>query len=249
MAHATHPVHSSVLVWDLPVRLFHWSLVAAIALAFVSSEEGSPLSAWHMAAGWIAVVLIIFRLCWGFNGNAQARFANFVKPGAVIPHVRELLSGKPQRSLGHNPLGGLAVLALLGATAAVTWTGAQMTSGFGSEELHEALAFALLGLVVVHVIGVVVMSVLTRDNLVAAMVTGRKAADGTPPVRQPRKGRVFANLSAVAVVALSVFGITRYDRDAFTPRSHEEAEYAEHAGQHSIGEAGQGQRRSDDHDD
>lgn len=247
MAHATHPAHSSVLVWDLPVRLFHWSLVAAIALAFVSSEDGSPLSGWHMAAGWIAAVLIIFRLCWGFIGSTQARFANFVKPGAVIPHVRELLSGKPQRSLGHNPLGGLAVVALLGATAAVTWTGAQMTGGFGNEELHEALAFALLGLVVVHVIGVVVMSVLTRDNLVAAMVTGRKPSDGQPPVRQARKGRVLAHLSAVAVVALSVFGITRYDRDAFTPRSHEEAEYAEHQG--SIAEAGDGELRSDADDD
>lgn len=246
MAHATHPVHSSVRVWDLPVRLFHWSLVAAIALAFVSSEEGSPLSAWHMAAGWIAAVLIVFRMCWGIIGNAQARFANFVKPCAVISHVRELLSGKPQRSLGHNPLGGLAVLALLAGTTAVAWTGVQMTSGTGNEELHEILAFALLGLIAVHVIGVVVMSVMTSDNLVMAMLTGRKVVHGMTVAPEGRASRIMANLSAVAIVALSVLGVTRYDRDAFSLRPSEEAENAEHDGQHRLLAAGHAEGDNDD---
>lgn len=230
MANSTQSAAPTLSVWDLPTRLFHWSLVAAIALAFVSSEEGSPLGAWHMVAGWVAAVLIAFRLCWGFIGNAQARFANFVKPGAVVPHVRELIAGRPQRSIGHNPLGGLAVLALLAGTAAVTWTGIGMTTGGGNEELHEALAFGLLGVIVVHVVGVVVMSVLTHDNLARAMVTGRKPAQGATMPREPRPRRALANIAALAIVGLSVFGVTRYDRDAFMPGSREGAEHAERHG-------------------
>lgn len=240
-----HPAHSTVPVWDLPIRLFHWSLVAAIAIAFASSEEASPLAPWHMAAGYVAAVLIVFRMCWGFIGNAQARFANFVKPGAVLPHVRELLAGRPQRTLGHNPLGGLAVLALLAGTATVVGTGIQMTTGAGNEDLHEILAFSLLGLIVVHVIGVVVMSVLTRDNLARAMVTGRKPGPGMRILREPRVRRVMANLAALVIVGLSVFGITRYDRDAFMPGSREEAEHAEHhASASALRIVGQ-----DDHDE
>lgn len=230
MAHDEHSSGATIPVWDIPVRLFHWTLVTAIAVAFLSSEEGSPLAAWHMVAGWVAAVLIAFRLCWGFIGNAQARFANFVKPGAVLPHVRELIAGRPQRSIGHNPLGGLAVLALLAGTAAVTWTGIDMTTGGGNEELHEALAFGLLGLIVVHVIGVIVMSVLTRDNLARAMVTGRKPAQGVAMPREPRPRRALANIAALAIVGLSVFGVTRYDRDAFMPGSRERAEHAERHG-------------------
>ena len=239
MANSTQSVAPTISVWDLPTRLFHWSLVGAIALAFVSSEEGSPLAAWHMVAGWVTAALIAFRLCWGFIGNAQARFAGFLKPGAVLPHVRELIAGKPQRSIGHNPLGGLAVLALLVGTAAVTWTGIGMTTGGGNEELHEALAFGLLGLIAVHVIGVVVMSVLTRDNRARAMVTGRKPAHGATMSHEPQPRGVLAHVAALAIVGLSVFGITRYDRDAFLPGSREEAEHAEHhaaAGGQAIAE-------------
>ncbi|WP_017672590.1 cytochrome b/b6 domain-containing protein [Blastomonas sp. AAP53] len=227
MAHATRSVGATIRVWDVPVRLFHWSLVVAIALAFVSSEEDSPLAAWHMVAGWVAAVLIGFRLCWGFIGNAQARFANFVKPAAVFPHLRELIAGRPERSIGHNPLGGLAVLALLAGTAAVTWTGIRMTSGGGSEDLHEILAFSLLGLIVVHIVGVVVMSLLTHDNLAQAMVTGRKAAHGGQLPVAPRRFRMLAHLGGVAIVGLLVLGVIRYDAGAFIPGSREEAEHAE----------------------
>ncbi|WP_446654387.1 cytochrome b/b6 domain-containing protein [Blastomonas sp.] len=239
MANSTQSVAATLSVWDAPTRLFHWSLVGAIALAFVSSEEGSPLGTWHMVAGWVVAVLIIFRLCWGFIGNAHARFADFVRPGAVVPHVRALIAGRVQRSIGHNPLGGLAVLALLAGTAAVTWTGIGMTMGGGDEEWHEVLAFGLLGLIVVHVVGVVVMSVLTHDNLARAMVTGRKPALGAIPVREPRSRRALANIAALAIVGLSVFGITRYDRDAFLPGSREGVGHGEHRilAHHHTGQA------------
>lgn len=90
MAHGIASPKNQIAVWDLPVRLFHWSLVTAIVVAFLSSEEDSVLATWHMTAGWIAAVLIAFRLSWGFIGGKHARFASFVRPGALLPHLREL---------------------------------------------------------------------------------------------------------------------------------------------------------------
>lgn len=227
MAHSMQSPTNQITVWDLPVRLFHWSLVAAVAVAFLSSEEDSILAPWHISAGWIAAVLIAFRLSWGFIGGKHARFASFVRPGAVIPHLRALLSGKAERSVGHNPLGGMAVLALLGGTAAVVWTGIQLTGAGGSEELHETIAYGLLGLIAVHVIAVIVMSVMTRDNLVRAMITGHKPAAGLPsqPVERPR---LAAALAGLAVILVSVLGILRYDPAAFQAGSREEGEMEEH---------------------
>lgn len=228
MAHQISlPTHQTD-VWDLPVRLFHWALVAAIAVAFLSSEEDSALATWHMTSGWIAAVLIAFRLSWGFIGGKHARFASFVRPGALLPHLRGLFRGKAERSVGHNPLGGMAVLALLGGTAAVLGTGIQLTGAGGSEDLHETLAYGLLGLIAVHVIGVIVMSVMTRDNLVRAMVTGRKPSLGLP-VQQAERPRALAALAGGAVVVMSVLGITRYDSHAFDGVSRE-------AGEHDQGE-------------
>jgi cytochrome b len=224
MAHGIASPKNQIAVWDLPVRLFHWTLVVAIVVAFLSSEEDSVLAAWHMTAGWIAAVLIAFRLSWGIVGGKHARFASFVRPGALLPHLRELIRGKAERSVGHNPLGGMAVLALLGGTAAVVWTGVQLTGAGGSEDLHETIAYGLLGLIAVHVIGVIVMSVMTRDNLVRAMVTGRKPAAGFP-VQQSERPRALAALAGGAVVVMSVLGILRYDKTAFDGVSSEAGEY------------------------
>lgn len=158
-----------IRVWDPGVRIFHWFLVIAIALAFLSSEEESAFSAWHIPIGWVAALLIAFRLVWGFVGGEHARFVNFVRPSRIVPHVRHLLSGKVMPTLGHNALGAVAVLALLGLTAATILTGAS-----GGEDGHEAIAYALLGLVGVHIAAVLLMSRLTKENLILAMVTGRK---------------------------------------------------------------------------
>ena len=227
MAHINPAGSHQIAVWDLPVRLFHWSLVASITVSFLSSEEDSLLSSWHMAAGWIAAVLIMFRLIWGFIGGRHARFANFVRPGQVMPHVRALLAGKAEKSVGHNPLGGMAVLALLGGTAAVIWTGVQLTgANGGSDDLHETRAFTLLALIAVHVIAVIIMSVMTRDNLVRAMVTGKKAASGLP-THGTQRLPVLASLAGVAVIMMSVMGIMWYDPGAFTARSREEADFGE----------------------
>src|SRR3546814_313083 len=135
-------------------------------------------------------VLLVFRLVWGFIGGEHARFANFVRPSRLLSHVRELVTGHPQRTIGHNPLGALAVLAMLIATSAVLWTGIQVDAGQADEDLHEAIAYGLLALIGVHVAAVVLMSVFTRENLARAMVTGRKSVALHPGAHDARRPAV-----------------------------------------------------------
>lgn len=120
---------SDISVWDLPLRLFHRLLAGTILLAFVSAEEGSGLSQWHVASDWVAAILIGFRLLWGFIGGQHARFVNFINPGRVMQHVSGLLGGRVEPSLGHNPLGGMVALLLLLTVAAMVWTGTSLTGG------------------------------------------------------------------------------------------------------------------------
>ena len=182
------PLSSAVLqptarirVWDLPVRLFHWLLVATILIAFLSSEEDSALAPWHVPAGWVAAVLIAFRLVWGFVGGEHARFADFLKPSQIGHHIGGLFAGKPERSIGHNALGGIAIIALLGTIGGIVYSGATM-QGEAEGGLHGTLANVLLGLIALHVAAVIVMSLLTKDNLIRAFIIGTKRADLHPGV-------------------------------------------------------------------
>ncbi len=220
-----------VQVWDLPLRLFHWLLVGTVALAFVSAEEGSGLGQWHIAAGWIAAVLIGFRLLWGFIGGQHARFASFVRPGKLAEHVLGLLRGRVAPSLGHNPLGGIATLVLLVAVAAVVWTGAGLIGGGeAGEELHEGIANALLVLIGLHVAAVVLMSVLSKENLVAAMVTGRKMRAKHPRAVDAVPAAGVALPVAALAIAAGAYGVLQIDGQAFTPGARAEAADTEAAG-------------------
>lgn len=173
---------TDVPVWSRFVRAFHWSLVTTVALAWTTSEFGRGL---HEPIGWVMVALLMLRLGWGLTGSERAaRFASFVRgPRAVIAYAGQVLRGHAPRFLGHNPLGGWMVLALMLTLAAVALTGWLMTTDayFGSElmeELHEALAQGLLVLVALHVAGVFYTGWHQRENLVRAMLTGRKRAPG-----------------------------------------------------------------------
>lgn len=118
-----------IKVWDLPVRLFHWSLVVAFAVAFVSGEEEMPI---HDYAGYTVLGLVVFRIVWGFVGSRHARFGSFIySPRAVLRYLRSLFSRNPQHFLGHNPAGGWMVIALL--------TGLLLSgiSGWQLDEAHE----------------------------------------------------------------------------------------------------------------
>lgn len=216
----------TVKTWDPGVRLFHWTLVASIALSFLSSEEDSFLSAWHMPAGWVAAVLIAFRLLWGFVGGEHARFRNLIKLSELKDHVTGLLKGRVHATQGHNPLGGFAVIGLLTLVSATVLTGVTR-----AEDLHEAIAWTLLGLVGLHVTAVLAMSFLTRDNLIGAMITGRKKTTHLPDARDAAPPARLAVPLAIAVVAGSAYAATRIDAGAFQPGSREEAEDRSPSGQ------------------
>ncbi|GAB2175696.1 cytochrome b/b6 domain-containing protein [Dongia sp. agr-C8] len=172
---------ATVKIWDPFVRVFHWSLVASFAVAWLTAEDVRVLHEW---AGYAAGALIGLRLVWGIMGTRYARFRQFIRsPGAVAAYLRDIATGREARYLGHNPAGGLMILALLATMAAVATTGWMQTTDtwFGVdwvEELHEALASVMLGLVGLHVLGVVVASLRHRENLVRAMFTGRKRVPG-----------------------------------------------------------------------
>lgn len=172
-----HAPPATVKVWDLFVRVFHWSLVALIAVAFLTGDEVEWL---HLVAGYSISALVVLRVVWGFAGPRHACFADFMKgPRTVAAFLRQSLRLEAPRSLGHNPAGGLMILALLGTLAGLSVTGFMMTTDayWGSklvEEVHELLANGMLVLIALHVLGVIVASFEHGENLVKSMITGRK---------------------------------------------------------------------------
>lgn len=168
---------NQVLIWDWPVRIGHWLLVSAFALAWITgdSEEWRLV---HAFAGGTVVGVILFRLLWGVVGTRHARFTSFVRgPGAVLDYVFGLLRGDEAKTAGHNAAGGWAILALLAlglVTGASGWLVYQDMGGEWLEEVHEALATGMLTVVAVHVAGVIVSSLAHRENLVRAMLSGFK---------------------------------------------------------------------------
>lgn len=179
MARAT-PGDRGIPIWDRFVRVFHWGTVALVATAFLSPDD----KALHEPVGYAVMALVAARLVWGVVGSPHARFGDFVaRPRAVAAYLRGLRTGRGQRYLGHNPAGGVMVLALLATLLVVTGSGwlSETNRFFGVEwvsRLHSVSTDVLLALIAGHLVGVVASSVLHRENLVAAMVTGRKARLG-----------------------------------------------------------------------
>jgi len=188
-AEATQHTHRRILVWDLPVRIFHWLLVLGFAGAFLTAES----ERWrlvHVTLGYTVAGLVAFRVLWGLVGTRHARFASFVRsPKAVLRYLASLLGGRPEPYVGHNPAGALAIVALLALALAVTSSGWATYSDMGGEwleELHEGGANAMLALVGVHIAAVVLSSLLHCENLVRAMVDGRKRGTPDDAIRSPR---------------------------------------------------------------
>jgi len=168
-----------VPVWDLLVRLFHWGLVLLIAITFVADEGAKWL---HEPAGYAVLGLVAIRLAWGLIGPPTARFASFVRgPHEVGQYLERLRRGSAPRYLGHNPAGGVMIVLLLATISVVGITGwmSESDAWFGVEwvsALHSASANVLLVLIGAHVLGVVISSFAHHENLVRAMITGRKSA-------------------------------------------------------------------------
>lgn len=173
-------------VWDLPTRLFHWSLAASFAIAFATSES-EKLRDIHVAAGYTLAGLIAFRLLWGFVGGRHSRFADFLPtPQKLVDYLDSLIRGEPRHYVGHNPAGAVAIFLLLGVglvVAASGWATYEDMGGHFMEELHETAANGMMAIVVIHIAGVIVGSWLHRENLIRAMITGWK--NRNPPHENP----------------------------------------------------------------
>ena len=199
----TDPHTKEITVWDPWVRLFHWLLVAAFTLAYFSQEgpfedllNGAWMQLIHVWSGYVIVGLLVFRLIWGFTGSRHARFSDFVHgPREIFTYIKKLLMLRAPRHLGHNPAGGAMIVALLlsltitviaglmlyGADKGLgPLAGLLMNSSDGlidtAKEIHEFFANFTLILVVGHLTGVIWESLLHRENLAHAMITGRKRA-------------------------------------------------------------------------
>lgn len=168
----------TVMVWDPLVRLLHWSLAACVFGAFLVEDGDAP----HRVLGYVALGLVALRIAWGFVGSEHARFRDWVHgPRAIGAYLRARLAGTSQRRLGHNPAAAVAMLALLVGVVLVGVTGwMQGLDAFWGvewvETLHSVLAWSLLALIGLHVLAALVESFHYRENLVAAMIHGRKRA-------------------------------------------------------------------------
>lgn len=171
---------ASVRVWDPFVRVFHWSLVTLFVVAYATADEVEKV---HIAAGYAIAGLVALRIVWGFVGPRHARFAGFVQsPRKVLVYLRDVVMLRAPRHLGHNPAGGVMIVALLALLSATCITGILITTDafWGSKWLggiHEGLANFTVALIALHVLGVLVASFEHRENLVKAMFTGRKRGE------------------------------------------------------------------------
>jgi cytochrome b len=168
---------ATVKVWDPFVRVFHWSLATLFIVAYATGDEAQLV---HIAVGYGIVGLIALRVIWGFVGPHHARFSSFVRsPRNVLGYLRDVATFRAPHHLGHNPAGAAMIIVLLVMLTGTGMTGYMMTTDafWGAkwvEEVHETFANLTVGLVVLHVFGVFLSSLVHGENLVKAMVTGRK---------------------------------------------------------------------------
>ena len=210
----------TIKVWDVPVRLFHWLLVALVTLSASTGYLGGNLMRWHIWSGCAILGLLIFRLLWGFAGSGTARFANFVRgPRAALGYARGLFSRRPSHTPGHNPLGGWMVLLLLASALLQAASGLFSNDDIATEgplyhlvskatsdaitAVHTKNAVVLLALIGLHVAAVLFYLGYKRENLVWPMFTGvkRLPAQALPPARFAGVPRALA-LAALAAAAL-----------------------------------------------
>lgn len=197
---AAPPATHRILVWDVPVRVFHWLMVASFAGAYLTAES----ERWrllHVTLGYTMAGLVGFRIFWGLVGTRYARFSSFLRgPQAIARYLKSLVSGKPEHHTGHNPAGALAILAMLLLTLAVTasgWAVYNDVAGKWLEETHEVAANVMLTVIGVHIVAVLVSSWLHHENMVGSMISGRKPGRPEEGVRRAWTSVALLMLAAV----------------------------------------------------
>jgi cytochrome b len=201
-------------VWDVPTRVFHWLLVLSFTGAFLTAESERYRDI-HVVLGYILLGLLAFRLLWGFIGTRYARFGSFLfKPGEIVAYLQSLVKGKSAHYVGHNPAGSVAIWLLLALGVASGISGVmvyQEVGGDAVEELHDTVSYAMLAVIAVHVLGVLVSSVMHRENLMRAMITGFKRVPGQKfsVSAGPNEGikRSYAWLGVIMLVVVVAFWV------------------------------------------
>lgn len=210
----------TVTVWDLPTRLFHWTLVALMIFQWLTAEFGSAMD-WHVWGGYAILALVLFRLIWGFVGSDTVRFRDFVRgPGAALGYVKALLRGETPLYLGHNPMGGWSIVAMLVLLLVQAGTGlfandditiegplyAWVSKGTSDwlTAIHKFNFNLLLLVIAVHISAVLFYLFVKRENLIHPMLSGRKYL---PPDMVGETPRIVSPWLGLAVLAAAVAAV------------------------------------------
>ncbi len=208
-------------IWDLPTRLFHWSVAALVLCSVVTVKLGGSWLDWHMRSGYAILTLVLFRILWGFAGSRYALFANFVRgPSTVLGYLR----GRVAHAGGHNPLGALSVVALLGLLLVQAGTGLFSNDGNFTEgplaklvdsdtvdllsTVHRYGEWAIYCLVGLHVVAIIYYSVFRLQQLVTAMFTGDRVDVNAASAEDSRAERLRALVVLTLCIALVTYVVT-----------------------------------------
>ena len=216
---------SSVRLWDLPVRIFHWVLVCLVITSFVTAEMGGNFMQYHLWSGYTILVLLLFRLIWGFVGSTTARFITFISgPVAAWRYARKMMQPGPPH-LGHNPLGGWSIVAMLAALLTQVITGLFATDDIATQGplyplVSDATSHWLTGihlfnqgvivtLVCLHIVAVLFYLIIKRDNLILPMITGWKPHADTVEPQERSFTPTWIAVIVAAICALAVYFLVK----------------------------------------
>jgi cytochrome b len=217
------------LVWDLPTRLFHWLLVLTICAQYATGEAGDSWLVWHFRLGYFMMGLLTFRIIWGFVGPTHARFSNFVKgPGSALAYLPQLRkTGQDAiHSVGHNPLGGLMVIAMLALLGAQVVTGLFSSDGLAyygpyssivssstSDQItdwHGILIYIIIAAAALHILAVLFYTFVKKSPLVPAMIHGRKP-QAQVPADEGIEHSALVRAVIVAIIAVGVVFLVQHE--------------------------------------
>jgi cytochrome b len=211
------------LVWDLPLRLFHWLLVLCTCASYATAKAGFNWTKYHFWIGYVTLGLVAFRIIWGFVGPRHARFSNFIAgPSRLVAYMRTLFKRDSPPTMGHNPLGGLVVilmLLMLGAQATTglflidnteVWTAPYYPAVSGETSsamgrFHHLNFDVLLWVISLHVLAIIYYKVFKRQSLVLPMITGRKSAQLVPAQQAIENSQLLKALVVAALCAAAVY--------------------------------------------
>jgi len=218
---------TKVLVWDLPLRLFHWLLVLLVVVSFVSAKIGGNAMQFHLLSGYAILAMLLIRILWGFIGGTHARFASFIRgPAAVISYLRGLSGHEAGRHLGHNPAGAWSVILMLAVLLAQVATGlfanddiategplAKLVSKALSDRItgiHHVNVKLLYALIVLHLSAIAFYVFYKRDNLVKPMLTGFKDAAAGAGETAQYQGKTWLAAVLLAACAGCVYLLIKF---------------------------------------